>query len=173
MISEFSAAVQSVKVLKEVLTAAHELKDSTALIAAVNEVHGKLVIAYENVINSQEQRLAAQQRITELEKEIAEIMNWKQEAERYALTEIGTGVFAFVVKPDRQNGDPAHKLCTACFEKRQKGYLNLSNKDGSGTYYKCNVCGSEVRCFNHEFLQDYEPENYRSDYNPLDPEAGY
>jgi hypothetical protein len=100
MIPEFTAAVQSVKVLKDILTAAHELKDSTALIAAVNDVHGKLVIAYENVINSQEKRLAAQQRITELEQEIAAIMNWKQEAERYSLTEIGTGVFAFVVKPE-------------------------------------------------------------------------
>jgi hypothetical protein len=83
MIPEFSAAVQSVKVLKDVLAAAHELKDSTALTAAVNEVHGKLVIAYENVINSQEKRLAAQQQITELEQKIAAIMNWKQEAERY------------------------------------------------------------------------------------------
>ncbi|SNB46261.1 hypothetical protein [Geobacter sp. DSM 9736] len=173
MISEFSAAVQSVKALKEVLTAAHELKDSTALIAAVNEVHGKLVIAYENVINSQEQRLSAQQKISELEKEITEIMNWKQETERYALAEIGKGVFAFVVKTDRQNGEPSHKLCTACFEKRQKGYLNLSCKDGRGTFYKCNVCGSEICCFAQDYLQDLGPSVHRYDYNPLDPEAGY
>jgi len=144
MISEFSAAVQTVKVLKDILASAHELKDSTTLIAAVNEVQNKLTIAYESVINSQEDRLSLQQRVSELEKELAKIMDWRQEAERYALTEVGPGVIAFVVKPDRRNGEPTHKLCSACFSKSKKGYLQKTSVDGRGTHYKCDCCGSEI-----------------------------
>lgn len=141
---EFSAAVQSVKVLGDILKSAHELKDSTALVAAVNEVHNKLSIAYESVINSQEKRLALQERITELEKELDEIKDWKAEAQRYKLAEIASGVFAFVTKPGMENGEPAHKLCTVCHGKRQKGYLQRTSFNTCGTSYKCSNCGAEI-----------------------------
>jgi len=156
MVAEFNAALPSVKILGEIVKAAHELKDSAALAAAVNEVHGKLSIAYESVCNSQEKRLALQQLTIELEQEIASILDWKHEAERYMLTKIGQGVVAFTVKPGFENGEPAHKLCTACYGKRLKGYLQLSNRDGKGIYYKCNVCGTEVCCFDERFISDYD-----------------
>lgn len=169
MISEFSAAVQVVKVLKDILAAAHELKDSTALTAAVNEVHGKLVIAFESVINSQKDRFAMQERVSELEKEIAAIKDWKEECERYTLTEIGKGVFAFVVKPDCQNGEPSHKLCCACFGKRQKGYLQFFRHDGLGDHFKCDLCHAEILCVSHNYLRSVRNEG-DGDYNPLDPD---
>lgn len=126
---EFAAAIQSVKVLGDILKSAHELKDSTALIVAVNEVQGKLTVAYEAVCNSQEKRLALQQKTTDLEKELNEIKDWNAEAGRYRLTEICEGVLVFTVKPGMEKNEPAHMLCTACHTKKQKGYLQRTDSD--------------------------------------------
>lgn len=141
---EFSAAVQSVKVLGDILKAAHELKDSTALVSAVNDVHNKLSVAYESFINSQQHRSALQNRLTELEKELEEIKEWHADAENYQLTELCSGVFAFVTKPGLESKYPPHKICTACHSKRQKGYLQRTAFDGRGTLYKCDRCGLEI-----------------------------
>ncbi len=159
---EFSAAIQSVKLLGDILKSAHELKDSTALITAVNEVQGKLTVAYEAVCNALEKRRAQENRITELENELKEIKDWKAEAEKYQLTEICTGVFAFATKPGMENGEPPHKLCTACFCKRQKGYLQQSGVDGRGTHYKCNICDKEILDHSHKFTP--KPINYDGIY---------
>lgn len=141
---EFSAAIQSVKVLGDILKSAHELKDSTALISAVNEVQGKLTVAYEAVCNSLEKRRSLEQHTAELEKELNEIKDWKAEAERYRLTEICSGVFAFAIKLGMENGEPPHNICAACHSKRQKGYLQRTKFDGNGMHYKCDRCGSEI-----------------------------
>ena len=152
---EFSAAIQSVKVLGDILKAAQELKDSTALVAAVNEVHNKLSVAYESVINSQQSRSALQERVAELEKELNEIKDWKAEIERYQLTEFGHGVFAFTVKPGMENNEPPHKLCAACLQKRQKGYLQFSGRDGYGDHFRCSMCGTELIEYSHGYLSSY------------------
>jgi hypothetical protein len=141
---EFSAAIQSVKVLGDILKSAHELKDSTALIAAVNEVQCKLAVAYEAVCNALEKRRALEQQAADLEKELNEIKDWKADAEKYQLTEICSGVFAFATKPGMENGEPPHKICAACYGKRQKSYLQLDGADGRGTHYKCCLCGTVI-----------------------------
>lgn len=150
---EFSAAIQSVKVLGDILKAAHELKDSTALVAAVNEVQGKLTVAYEAVCNSLEKRHALERRTAELEKELKDIKDWETEADRYGLTEICTGVFAFTTKPGMENSEPPHKICAACHSKRQKGYLQLNGTDGRGSHYKCSLCGVVIIDYSHKLPQ--------------------
>jgi hypothetical protein len=79
-------------------------------------------------------------RVSELEKEIVELKNWNHEAERYQLTALCTDITVFALKPGMENDEPPHKLCTACFGKRQKGYLQFGGVIGSGAIYKCNLC---------------------------------
>jgi hypothetical protein len=167
MFTEINAAVQSAKALFEVVKANKGLAEYNEIIAAVSEVNTKLMSATGVALASQEKQAALSDRVRNLEKEIMELKNWNSEAERYQLSEIGTSIYAFTLKPGMEKSEPQHKLCTACFGKRQKGYLNLSNKDGRGTFYKCNVCGVEICSFAHDYLQDYEPPSPR-DYDPYE-----
>jgi len=165
MFTEINAAVQSAKALFEVVKANKGLAEYNEIVAAVSEVNTKLMSATGVALASQEKQAALSDRVRDLEKKIMELENWNSESERYQLSEIGTSVYAFILKPGMENSEPQHKLCTACFGKRQKGYLNLSNKDGRGIFYKCNVCGVEICSFVHDYLQDYEPPSQR-DYDP-------
>jgi hypothetical protein len=144
MISEITAAVQGAKALGDILKATHELKDSNTLVAAVSDHYAKLIVAQTAVMASHEKQLTLTNRVSDLEKKIVELEDWNREAERYKLTELCTDVVAFTLKPGMENGEPPHKLCTACFGKRQKGYLNRTNMNVAGTFYTCNLCNKEI-----------------------------
>lgn len=154
MYAEINAAVQASKALFEVVKANKGLVNYNEIVAAVSEVNTKLMDATAIALASQEKQSQLARRITELEKEFVELKNWNSEAERYQLTEIGTSVFAFILKPGMENSEPKHRLCTACFSKRQKGYLHFVRKDGLGSHYKCDTCGHEICSFCREYLAD-------------------
>lgn len=150
MIAEFSAALSSVKVLGEILKATKDLKDSTELTAAVSEVYNKLHEAILKSIAGLEKVDSLKTRISELEKEITDLKDWDNEAKRYALTEICTGVVNFTIKKGHENGEPFHRLCANCFGKRQKGYLQQLEMTYDGTPYKCSSCDKEIIDYTHK-----------------------
>lgn len=141
---EIQGAVQAAKAIYEIVKANKALADLDGLNAAVGELNAKLVDATAATLTSQEKQAALSNRVRELEKELMEFKNWDREAERYQLAELCAGVFCFAVKPGMENGEPPHKICAACFNKRQKGYLQRTEFDGRGTRYKCGECGSEI-----------------------------
>ena len=143
MISEFSSAIQSVKVLSEILQAAKGLKKSAEIKDAVIELQNRLQSALVKSLAEFEKVDSLKARISDLEKEIAELKDWGNEARRYALTELCPGVVNFTVKEGYENAEPFHRLCASCFGKRQKGYLQRSEMTFDGTHYKCSFCDRE------------------------------
>lgn len=141
---EINAAVQSAKVLYEIVKANKDLAEFNELNAAVGDLNAKLVSVTTVTLASQEKQAALSERIREIENELMELKNWERESKRYQLAELCAGVFCFVLKPGMENGEPNHKICAACFNKKQKGYLQRTNFDGRGTRYKCCTCGSEI-----------------------------
>lgn len=86
------------------------------------DVQGKVIELQSVILNAQSSALAAQseqfislQRISELEKRIAQIEAWDAETGRYQLRDYGRGRFAYELKVDSANGEPTHRLCAACF----------------------------------------------------------
>lgn len=141
---EINAAVQSAKVLYEIIKTNKDLAEFNELNAAVGDLNAKLVSVTTVTLASQEKQAALSEKIRELENELMELKNWDREAKRYQLTELCAGVFCFIVKPGMENGEPNHKICAACFNKKQKGYLQRTEFNGHGTRYKCGACGSEI-----------------------------
>jgi len=72
---------------------------------------------------SQEKQAALAERVRELEKQIAEIEDWKSQIQRYALMQFQTGALAYALQPGMENGEPLHYLCTACVDKKKKTTL--------------------------------------------------
>lgn len=144
MSGEIGAAIQGMKVIYEIAKANKGLLNYNELVSAVAEVNGKLVEANAVALASQKEQMALSNQVSELEKIIMEMENWKSEAERYQLAELSPDVFVFTLKPGMENGEPPHNLCTACMSKRQKGYLNKTNKNVAGTFYTCSLCNKEI-----------------------------
>jgi hypothetical protein len=140
MYAEINSAVQAAKALFEIVKANKGLTEYNEIVAAVSEVNTKLMSATGVALASQEKQMSLTNRISDLEKEIEDLKNWNHEAERYHLTALCADITVFSLKPGMENGEPQHKLCTACFGKRQKGYLQFGGIVGSGAIYKCNLC---------------------------------
>lgn len=134
MMIEFNGALQSFNTLKNLISANKSLSNYNELVAAVSEVYAKLITAQSVAMASQEKQSTLTQRITELEKEIMQLKDWNREAERYQLTELTSGVFAYMVKSGMENGEPSHYLCANCFSQREKTILHL---DDPGTMVRC------------------------------------
>jgi len=143
MIAEITGAIQSVKVLNELVKAARELKNFNELVAAVSEVNTKLMEAQSAALLAQERQSSFATRISELEKEIRELKNWDSEAKRYQLKEVAPGFFAYVLKPGMESGEPPHMLCANCFSKSQKTILQLAHGDKADGRYACYNCKVE------------------------------
>lgn len=140
MYAEITAAVQAAKSLFEIVKANKGLTEYNEIVAAVSEVNTKLMDATAVALASQEKQSLLTNKVAELEKEIMELKNWNHEAKRYILTALCTDITVYTLKPGMENGEPPHKLCTACFGKKQKGYLQSGGVVGSGAMYKCNLC---------------------------------
>jgi ribosomal protein S27E len=94
-------------------------------------------------LEAQEQKAALAKRVGELEKEIAELKDWKREAERYQLTEIAPSIMARTLKSGMENGETPHKLCADCFEDNKKSFL-YPGPYGTDILFRCNRCGSTL-----------------------------
>jgi hypothetical protein len=83
--------------------------------------------------------------LRDLEKEILELKDWKGEAERYRLVEIGPGLFAFSLKPGMEHNEPRHYLCANGDNRKQKSLLQITSQGEYGRIYECHNCKSELQ----------------------------
>jgi hypothetical protein len=123
MANEIVAAVHSARLLMDMVKANETLANFHELVSAISEVNAQLMSAQTAALLSQETQATLTERIGELEKEIAELKDWKREADRYQLGEIAPGVPVRVLKPGREQGEAEHSLCATCFDDHKKSFL--------------------------------------------------
>jgi hypothetical protein len=89
--------------------------------AALLDLHHKqLKIAqdYQAVLESNEA----------IKKQLATYEQWQQESDRYKLHQLEPGIFVYALKPEFATTQPAHWLCTTCYQDRQKSILHRQSK---------------------------------------------
>ncbi|MFZ6774070.1 hypothetical protein ACO0LB_15280 [Undibacterium sp. SXout7W] len=140
MYSEITAAIQSTKTAIELVKAAHGLSNYSELLTAVTAVQIKLTDAIASELASQEKQAALAERVRELEKQIAEIEDWKSQIQRYALFQFpATNALAYALKAGSECGEPMHYLCTACVDKKKKTTLQPH-----GRFLHCPECKTDI-----------------------------
>jgi Zn finger protein HypA/HybF involved in hydrogenase expression len=137
--SEILAAGQSIKTVIELVKAANGLSNYSQLLTAVTEVQEKLTDAIASGLASQEKQATLAERVRELEKQLAEIEDWKVQLQRYALSQFPTQAFAYALKPGMEQGEPHHFICAACVNKKYKSILQPD-----GRYLRCPTCQTEI-----------------------------
>lgn len=135
MYSEIAAAIQSSKIAIDLVKAAHGLANYSELLTAVTSVQEKLTDAIASELASQEKQAVLAERVRELERQLAEIADWKSQVQRYALFQFPTGALTYALKPGMENGEPMHHICTACVDKKKKTTLQPQ-----GRFLHCPEC---------------------------------
>lgn len=144
MINELVLASQSVQALMTLLKAAQNLSNYNEIVAAVSEVNAKLMQANAVALSSQEKQSFLTNRITELENELRELKSWERESQRYQLTKLAFGAYAYSLKPDMENAEPPHYLCATCMNQRKKSVLQPCGE----VFLRCSICHEEIQVAN-------------------------
>lgn len=137
-----------IMVVAETIGGLSALKTAFDMSKALQGIHD--AVAHDRaVIELQKEILSAQaaqftliEQVGDLEKEVARLKAWDADKQRYKLTELRPGAIAYALKEGMDNGEPAHKLCAACYEAGFKSYLVQETwSPGRCHVMVCHGCG--------------------------------
>ena len=150
MIAELKLGYSGIQAAFEII----KVLNATATQAQINEIklelQGHLLAANQALTAAQAADAISTQRIRDLEQEIVKFKDWECQKKRYELKAVGVGALAFSPKPGMENGEPAHLLCTTCFEDRRRSFYQRQPSNtarthlGIPTIYECQLCHSKI-----------------------------
>ena len=139
MATEIIAGLGLFKTMLDTANGLKEMNDAAVRNAAVIELQSHILTAQAN-------QSALIEEIRQLNERVAQFDAWQAEKQRYELKDFGGGTFAYSLKPDRADGDPAHNICPACYEKRQRSILQFSHRSGlQQEFYTCPGCNTQFK----------------------------
>ena len=149
---EISAGLNSLKLAKDIVQALNGAQNAVAINQIKLDLQGAILDAQQGLFVAQEAQSTAAKRIADLEQEIMRMKDWSAERERYQLVDVDRGAFAYMPKPGMENSQPAHWLCTNCFEQGRKSFLQFKGQgmhaNGSRaeeSAYGCDTCKSALK----------------------------
>ena len=119
---------------------------------SIADVQGKVIELQSAILSAQSSALAANSaqaemvtKISTLKEEIASIKEWEAQKQRYKLVNPWSGAVVYSLKESMANGEPAHWICTSCYEGGRKSILNpIQNKEG-WFLLVCPICKSQIQ----------------------------
>jgi hypothetical protein len=132
--SAFTAAKEAIGMAKSI----RDLTSDTETKTAMSELLGRLIDTQSLILDAQGKMQEVSAYTREIEGQLAQYRNWDIEAGRYKLVEPYPGTFIYAKKDGLPDDEPRHYLCPACFQKRQKSFLQDAGING--TYGRCHQC---------------------------------
>lgn len=134
------------------LKAASDIAKGFMELKSLAEVQGKVIELQSAILHAQSSALSANadqaqmaEEIRQLKLELEKAKGWEAERQRYALYAIANGGVLYALKFDQARpGEPAHFLCTNCFEQGRKSIVNSTPDKEGWTGWNCPVCKSRV-----------------------------
>jgi hypothetical protein len=138
MVAEVYAGLGAVKAAFDLARGLKDINDATVRNAAIIELQRKILAV-------QQEQSGLLDRTRELEHQIESLEAWESEKQRYDLRELPPGVFVYELKPSDATGEPPHKICQTCFQRRKKSILQ-ADAPVNGIYrLNCFECGTQLR----------------------------
>lgn len=146
--SLISAAVNSLRVAKDIGTAAIELRDWNQMVGELTKINGELLKAQDALFAHNTALLDMHGKYADACNELRKLKDALDERSRYALFEIGIGQFAYRLKVAGAGeaagvpgtDEPMHFLCQPCFDAGRKMVLQLFLDAADGPVAVCPRC---------------------------------
>jgi len=92
------------------------------------------------------EQMAMLENIRVLKSQLDSMKGWHNESTRYKLiAPWKNGSLVYALRDDAKKSDPAHYICTKCFEDGRKSLLNPSDDVKGWCVYRCPHCKAEVK----------------------------
>jgi hypothetical protein len=141
-------AVTSLKVAADIAIALGNMKTMSEVQAKVIELQQVILSAQSGALAAQSEQFTLLQEIRDLKEEVARAKAWKEQKQRYALIAPWSGAAIYALKRQSAGSEPAHWICTNCYETGRKSILadehRLQAFGGGGIGIGCQVCKSHI-----------------------------
>ncbi len=144
MIASISAAINSLKAMKDIVQGMIEIKSLADVQTKIIELQNQILLAQGNALDAKAEYSALLDQVEALQKEIARLKAWEQERAKYVLKEVSQGNFAYVLKDDTKAEEPKHWLCCQCFNDGYKSVVQFSGHKEFHKVFLCNKCKSTL-----------------------------
>ena len=120
-IAEVATGAGLFKTVMDTLKGFKDIGDANIRNTVAIELQSKILAAYQD-------QLALTERVSALEKEIANMKTWEAEKHRYELKDIGGRGYAYIVKGAVRGTEPPHAICANCYEHGEKSILQFNGE---------------------------------------------
>ena len=144
-----AGAISSLKSALDIVKSFYSLQSQSDISTATGELNQTLLETQNLVFAAYATQASLINRVSELERQIADMKHWDAEKQRYKLAAPFPGCMVFAVQKSMCNGEPAHYLCATCYNKGEASILQCrqgrNTKDGrEHSSFFCHVCKSEA-----------------------------
>jgi hypothetical protein len=147
-VGSITAAVGSLKAAGDIAKGLISLKTTTEVQAKAIELNEKIIDAQHQIFAANAAQTTLLERVRELEVDLARINDWKTQKLRYKLAAPFIGCMVYALQKSMSDGEPAHYLCTACFQRGHRSILQGRETNGPGrstAVYYCFACKAEAK----------------------------
>jgi len=141
-----AAAANSLKVAGDIATGLISLKTMSEVQAKAIELNQKLITAQHDIFSANAAQSALVQRVSDLEKQIAQMKAWDEQKKRYKLTNPwdGNPALVYALRASYKEAEAAHWICTKCYDDGRRSILQ-PQKDKTGfMLLTCPTCKAEI-----------------------------
>lgn len=142
MYTEINAAIQSVKVLLQTISANKDLANYNEIASITATLNEKLLEATTAALASKEKESELLLKIQELEEKLAVKEDWLSKSKDYSLAVVGAeeNNFVYIYNPEKESSKPRHWVCPHCFEEKSIAVLNQVDRFS----YACPSCDFKI-----------------------------
>lgn len=141
---EWIAALQGARSASQLVQDLLKLRTDAEVQTKVVELNGILLNLQGELNNAQAEYGALMGRVHELEEQIAQFEHWEEEQQRYQLHEFPTGAIAYIIKEEEKGDDPIQYLCSNCYHRRVKSFLQPNYDKAYKRQLQCNSCQAVI-----------------------------
>lgn len=136
MISGAMSALKAAGETAKLIVASH---DAGVIRQKVLELQTQILAAQSGALAAQSDQFTLLERVSDLEKQIADVKAWDTEKVRYELKAIDAGAFVYSLKVGVSDAEIPHWICTNCYEDGKKSILQQgrTNRD---VFWRCSAC---------------------------------
>jgi hypothetical protein len=139
-----SSALASFNHANNLIKAIFDLKVDSATIDKVVAIQSELASVQNGYLALLQQNTALVSEKDELKKEISRLKTWDHEKQRYQLTNYGDGAaLVYSLKESMSNSEPAHWICTNCYEQGKRTILQPASINGFA-HLVCPSCKLDI-----------------------------
>lgn len=143
-IPTISAALASINLASQFIKSSIDKIKDNAVREKVEELLNSIIPLQIHIITFYEKYSTCAKEKENLEQKRRENEDWKQEASRYKLIELASGVYAYAKEKLMDDSEPHHYICAKCYSDRKKTILQRDSISHDGIHYKYDRCGSEI-----------------------------